>query len=80
MTRQYNSFLIRCWHLDEHGQRIKIEHIQSGDVAVVATLAAALAWLNTHWSERFDDSSTTQDLVPPADERVTSARQTDQSK
>jgi hypothetical protein len=56
MARQYHSFLIRYWYLDEHQQRIKIEHIQSGQATVVVTLADALIWLN----EQLDGSMTHQ--------------------
>lgn len=45
MTRQYTSFLIRCWRLSEDEQRIKVEHIQSGEDIQVATLADATAWI-----------------------------------
>lgn len=93
MTRQYNSFLIRCWHLDEHEQRIKIEHIQSGEGTVVATLAAALTWLRTYWSERpvgeptgqdadipIDDGPITQDLASPSCDGVASPGDTSRSR
>jgi hypothetical protein len=89
MTRQYNSFLIRCWYLDEHEQRIKIEHIQSGEGTVVATLAAALTWLRTHCSERpgdeptrldadvpIDDGPVTQDLAPRSPDGIASTNDT----
>lgn len=52
MTKRYSSFLIRCWRLDDGEQRIKIEHIQTGQVMQVMTLAAAVGWLDTRWSER----------------------------
>jgi hypothetical protein len=77
MTRQYNSFLIRCWYLDEREQRIKIEHIQSGEGTVVATLAAALTWLNTRWSKQLDDGPITQELADSAAEEIVPIRETD---
>lgn len=51
MTRQYTSFLIRCWRLDEDEQRIKIEHIQSGENVQVETLMAAIDWLDEFWRQ-----------------------------
>lgn len=50
MTRLYASFLIRCWLLDGGEQRIKVEHIQSGDSIQVATPTAAINWISAHWS------------------------------
>lgn len=50
-SRQYSSFLIRCWRLDAEARRIKIEHIQSGRHQQVDTLAAALAWMDAHMTE-----------------------------
>jgi len=77
MARQYNSFLIRCWYLNEHEQRIKIEHIQSGEGIMVATLAAALTWLDTHSSERLDDGPTTQELADSDGEEIVPIKETD---
>jgi hypothetical protein len=53
MKRQYSSFLIRCWLLDGGQQRIKIEHIQSGEAIQVASPVAAMDWMNARWSELF---------------------------
>jgi hypothetical protein len=47
MARPYASFLVRCWRLGDGEQRIKLEHIQSGEGTQVATWQAALAWLRT---------------------------------
>jgi hypothetical protein len=46
--RRYDSFVIRCWGLGGAEPRIKIEHVQSGAAARVASLAEALAWLDAH--------------------------------
>jgi hypothetical protein len=73
MARQYSSFLIRCWHLGEQEQRIKIEHVQSGDRTVVASLAAALAWLNIHWREQCEESASPGEQPVPAASEATSA-------
>ncbi len=45
MSNHYRSFLIRCWHVQGDEQRIKVEHIQSGEQALLTTSAAALAWM-----------------------------------
>ena|SRR5438270_8293386 len=42
------SFLVRCWQLGNDMQRFEIEHIQSGDRTVVASAAAAGAWIGAH--------------------------------
>lgn len=47
MGNQYDSFMVRWWRLKSGGDRIQIEHIQSGETTLVATLAAALAWIST---------------------------------
>lgn len=46
-ARHYSSFLLRYWQSGQQGKqtRIKLEHIQSGEVVRVKTVAEALAWL-----------------------------------
>lgn len=48
MARHYASFLVRCWRLSEEVERIKIEHIQSGERAQVTTMEAAFTWIGEH--------------------------------
>ena len=57
MTRQYTSFLIRCWRLDGEEQRIKVEHIGSGASTQAATLEAALGWMAAWWGAMPLDSA-----------------------
>ncbi len=45
MAKLGGSFLLRYWHLGAGARRIEIEHIQSGERALVASAAAALAWI-----------------------------------
>lgn len=45
MTRNHHSYLVRCRNLGACGERIEIEHIQSGSRTVVRSLEAAVAWL-----------------------------------
>ncbi len=45
MAKLGGSFLIRYWHLGAGARRIEIEHIQSGERALVASVAAALDWI-----------------------------------
>lgn len=45
MARNHHSYLVRCRDLDTIGQRIEIEHIQSGSRTVVGSLEAAIVWL-----------------------------------
>ena len=48
MTRRYNAFLIRHWSLDaDQGQRIEVQHVATGKQTLVASLSAALAWMQT---------------------------------
>ena len=46
MVRQYCSFLVRCWHLADGQRRVRVEHVQTGEVLHAATLEAALAWMD----------------------------------
>ena len=46
-THRYASFLLRCWELGGDRRRIQIEHIQTGTVTRVATLAAAAVWMRS---------------------------------
>ena len=48
MSRGYSAFLLRLWRRADGSQRIEIEHIQAGTRGVVASPAAALAWLAEH--------------------------------
>jgi len=45
MVRPYASFVLRCWDLGGEQPRVKVEHVQSGESARVASLAAALDWI-----------------------------------
>ena len=46
MARLYCAFLVRCWQVGDGVQRIEVEHIQSGEKTVVASMAAALNWIS----------------------------------
>jgi hypothetical protein len=48
MAQHYASFLVRCWRLSAEEERIKIEHIQSGDSTQVASLTDAVTWIEAH--------------------------------
>ncbi len=45
MPRVYSSYLIRCWRLVDGAGRVEVEHIQSGQRTRVASLGAALRWI-----------------------------------
>jgi len=45
MARLYGAYVLRCWRLDGGAERVEVAHVQSGERAVVASLAAALAWI-----------------------------------
>src|SRR4051794_25037325 len=57
VSRRYASFLVRCWTLADGKPRIRIEHIQSGEAARVATPRAALDWLGARLSGPEADGS-----------------------
>ena len=74
MMDGYDSFLIRRWRGDGTALRISVEHIQSGRRAAFASLAAALAWMETCSQGAADGQSTaneeeerTSDARPPGD-------------
>ncbi len=48
MATSYTSFLIRLWRLAQGQMRVRIEHIQSGEVVQVKSLEEATAWLDVH--------------------------------
>jgi hypothetical protein len=45
MDERYGAFLTRCWHRCDGSWRVVVEHIQSGERARLASLAAAVAWM-----------------------------------
>jgi hypothetical protein len=60
MKRRYASFLIRCWLLEGGEQRVKIEHLQSGETTQFHAPVAAMDWLDLHWEELFRVKSVDQ--------------------
>jgi hypothetical protein len=46
MPRRYNSFLLRCWVLNDQ-MRIEIQHIQSGRRVQQSSLPDVLRWLDS---------------------------------
>ena len=72
MAHDYQSFLLRYWQLGDGTRRIAVEHVQSGERTLVATLDAATAWLNTCVSAgeqaaaaETEEHLTSPDLPPP---------------
>lgn len=45
MPRRFNSFLIRWWHGDG-GERLELEHIQSGRKRLVNSVSDAACWIS----------------------------------
>lgn len=45
MARRHSSFLLRCWDLGGDGERIEIEHVQTGTKVVTRTVGAAIEWI-----------------------------------
>lgn len=62
--RRHSSFLLRCWDLGGDGQRIAIEHIQSGQRTLAHSVEMAVAWICErdaeagagHGAERAEDA------------------------
>ncbi len=73
MAQQYSSFMVRCWRFDDDRRRIKVEHIQSGQDTQLATLDAALAWIDGQWREQplapdaAEDEPEAARILPTAD-------------
>lgn len=72
MNTLRSTFVLRCWHLPDGTERVAIEHIQSGESARVATLAAALDWLAGRTGTLSDASTTVPQegatvVIPPLD-------------
>ncbi len=42
MARLYGAYVLRCWRLDGSAERVEVAHVQSGERAVVASLARFL--------------------------------------
>lgn len=49
--RRHSSFLLRCWDLGSDGERIEVEHIQSGTRVLVTSVAAAVEWVSARGRE-----------------------------
>ena len=45
MVKHYGTFVVRYWALGWGGERVEIEHIQSGTRARLASLRAAEDWI-----------------------------------
>ena len=77
MARLSGSFLIRLWRTTR-SQRIEIEHIQSGEKGLAASVAEAVDWINTRAEdapvETPEETGQPLDNAPHRDERNTLAR------
>jgi len=45
MPKHLNSFVLRCWRLADGGQRIEVEHIQSGEKRLTHSPGEAVEWV-----------------------------------
>lgn len=59
MAKCHESFLLRCWQMEDADQRIEIEHIQSGQHQLVRSLTEALDWIDDRQRERRCDAPMT---------------------
>lgn len=71
---QYRSYLLRWWDLQSGEWRIEVEHLQSGERTVVATVEEAVAWLAARsdpagrrapQAGRAGDPAAEEGVVPP---------------
>ena len=66
MATRYSSFLVR-FYLFERGERIEVEHVQTGAKTHMASLEAATTWMRAqiapvaHVPPSQSDASTAQD-------------------
>lgn len=76
MVRHYSSFLVRCWHLASGERRVRVEHVQTGEVLHATTLEDAFAWMDARvgadtpdllpgWVSPVSDSSDGSRQPPP---------------
>jgi hypothetical protein len=65
MVRQYCSFLVRCWHLANGERRVRVEHVQTGEVLHAATLEDTLAWMDARAAVADGDAPGGVSATPP---------------
>ncbi|GHO77936.1 hypothetical protein KSD_57070 [Ktedonobacter sp. SOSP1-85] len=70
MSGQYTSFLIRCWRREGGKHHIKIEHVQSGEVAQLDTLAHLITWIEARWNPGSTDLMMIPDLDPTTEQQI----------
>jgi hypothetical protein len=58
---------VRCWRLGRDEQRFEAEYIQSGERTVVASLAAACAWISDRARLRADHRTAAGQNGPDAE-------------
>ncbi len=66
MAKWYSSFLVRWWRLGSGHQRIEIEHIQTGERALLDSLRAAFNWIDALGDGPAHAPGSTPDQVDPA--------------
>lgn len=66
MVRHYCSFLVRCWYLADGQRRVRVEHVQTGEVLHAATLDAALAWMDARAMSAAGDAVGNPPSTPPS--------------
>jgi hypothetical protein len=67
VARSYASFLIRLWRLGPDQMRIKLEHIQTGEVAQLNTLAEAVVWLEGCATNVNEMKQAEEEVIRPAE-------------
>lgn len=46
MPSQQHSFVVRCWQLGSHDERLEIEHVQTGHKRLARSTAEAIEWIS----------------------------------
>jgi hypothetical protein len=65
MVRWYGSFLLRRWRLSGGAERVEVEHIQTGERALLTSLPTALEWIAAREATSAADRPASLHIVRP---------------
>jgi hypothetical protein len=55
MERHYDAYLLRWWHSDG-GERVEVQHVQTGEQTTHPSLTVACTWLLTQYGHFATDT------------------------
>ena len=55
MERRYDAYLLRWWHSDG-GERVEVQHVQTGEQTTHPSLTVACTWLLTQYGHFATDT------------------------